>query len=283
MAQLTQLKHRIKAIETIKKITHAMRLISISTHARLKNKEAALLLYTHSLNSLYHTIKKEVPTWHHPVLNPTQQNGESRPLIIIIGSEKGLCGSFNTMLFQFLRATLRTYKNKPDVMVVGRKTLDYTNNIAIGPIIKTYAPLNMNTLSKTAENILLDIMAFPTPYTHITVISNKFRSFFVQQPHITRLIPFDPTTSHEQMLDTTNYAWEQDPEEILNIVTHQCVQATLHTLLFHSLLSEQAARFLSMDNSTRSAEGLLEVNKLQYNKLRQAKITKELTELTGGF
>src|SRR5271155_2798256 len=123
MAQLTQLKHRIKAIETIKKITHAMRLISISNHARLKNKEAALSEYTHSLNTLYHAIKKEVPAWHHPSLNPAP-NGESRPLIIIIGSEKGLCGSFNTMLFQFLRATLRTYKQKPDVLIVGKKTLD---------------------------------------------------------------------------------------------------------------------------------------------------------------
>lgn len=283
MAQLTQLKHRIKAIETIKKITHAMRLISISTHARLKNKEAALLLYSNTLNTLYHTIKKEVPTWHHPVLNPAHHNGESRPLLIIIGSEKGLCGSFNSMLFQFLRATLRTYKHKPDVLVVGRKTLDYTDSIAIGPIIKTYAPLNMNTLNKTADAIVHDIMHFPTPYTHITVVSNKFRSFFVQQPHITRLIPFDPSIPREHILDTTNHIWEQDPEEILNTIAHQCLQATVHMLLFHSLLAEQAARFLSMDNSTRSAEGLLEVNKLQYNKLRQAKITKELTELTGGF
>jgi F-type H+-transporting ATPase subunit gamma len=283
MAQLTQLKHRIKAIETIKKITHAMRLISISTHARLKNKEAALQLYTSTLNTLYHTIKKEVPAWHHPTLNPAPHEGESHPLIIIIGSEKGLCGSFNTMLFQFLRATLRTYKQKPDVMIVGRKTLDYIENVTIGPIIKTYTPLNMNTLSKTAEDIVHDIMNFPTPYTHITVVSNKFRSFFVQQPHITRLIPFDPVMPREHVMDTADYIWEQNPEELLTMITQQCVQATVHTLLFHSLLSEQAARFLSMDSSTRSAEGLLEQNKLQYNKLRQAKITKELTELTGGF
>ena len=84
-------------------------------------------------------------------------------------------------------------------------------------------------------------------------------------------------------MDTADYIWEQNPEELLTMITQQCVQATVHTLLFHSLLSEQAARFLSMDSSTRSAEGLLEQNKLQYNKLRQAKITKELTELTGGF
>ena len=218
------------------------------------------------------------------MLNPVpDHNGESRPLIIIIGSEKGLCGSFNTMLFQFLRATLRTYKQKPDVLVVGRKTLDYIDSIAIGPIIKTYAPFNMTFSPKWPNTIVHDIMTFPEPYTHITVVSNKFRSFFVQQPHITRLIPFDPPLPREHMMETTNHIWEQNPEEILNMITHQCVQATIHTLLFHSLLSEQAARFLSMDNSTRSAEGLLEMNKLHYNKLRQAKITKELTELKGGF
>jgi F-type H+-transporting ATPase subunit gamma len=283
MAQLTQLKHRIKAIETIKKITHAMRLISISTHARLKNKEAALTHYTNTLSTLYHTIKKEVPTWHHPYLNPAP-DAESRSLIIIMGSEKGLCGSFNTMLFQFLRATLRTYQQSPDVMVVGKKTLDYTGNVDIGPIIKTYSPITMSTISQTAETIIHDLTSLPVPYTHVTVVSNKFRSFFVQQPHITRLIPFDPAAPREHTpIDTTNFIWEQEPSELLDTITHQCIQATLHTLLFQSLLSEQAARFLSMDNSTRSAEGLLEVNKLQYNKMRQAKITKELTELTGGF
>lgn len=283
MAQLTQLKHRIKAIETIKKITHAMRLISISTHARLKNKESALSQYTNTLNTLFHTIKKETPAWHHPYLNPRPEQ-ESLSLIIIMGSEKGLCGSFNTTLFQFLRATLRTYTQTPDVMIVGKKTLDYTHDIPLGPIIKTYSPLTMSTISRKAEAIMNDIMSAPVPYTHITVVSNKFRTFFVQQPHITRLIPFEPALPREHItLDPTDYIWEQSPSELLDTITPQCIQATLHTLLFHSLLSEQAARFLSMDSSTRNAEGLLELNKLQYNKLRQAKITKELTELTGGF
>lgn len=283
MAQLTQLKQRIKAIETIKKITHAMRLISISTHARLKNKEAALIHYTNTLNMLFHTIKKEVPAWEHSYLNP-KHDAQARPLIIIMGSEKGLCGSFNTMLFQFLRATLRTYTHMPDVMIVGKKTLDYTDNVSIGPIIKTYSPLTMNTIAKTAETIVEDLMTMNTPYTHVTVVSNKFRSFFVQQPHITRLIPFDPALPREHInLDATSYIWEQQPKELLDTIAQQCLQATIHTLLFHSLLAEQAARFLSMDNSTRSAESLLETNKLQYNKLRQAKITKELNELTGGF
>lgn len=283
MAELTQLKHRIKAIETIKKITHAMRLISISTHARLKNKESVLTHYVQTLTLLFHTIKKEFPTWSNPHLTPAQ-GVESRPLIIIIGSEKGLCGSFNTMLFQFLRATLRTYPHAPDVIVVGKKTLDYIDTTHIKSIIKTYSPLTMHSLAHTAETITRDLLEAPVPYTNVTVVSNKFRSFFVQQPHITRLIPFDPTPAREQQpLNISEYTWEQSPIELLDVIAQQCLQATIHMLLFHSLIAEQAARFLSMDSSTRSAEGLLELNKLQYNKLRQAKITKELTELTGGF
>ncbi len=282
MAQLTQLKQRIKAIETIKKITHAMRLISISTHARLKNKEVALSQYTTTLNTLFHMIKKEVPVWHHPYFNP-KADLESRPLIIIMGSEKGLCGSFNTMLFQFLRATLRTYTKTPDVMIVGKKTVDYTQDMPFGKIIKIYSPLTMSTIALTAEAIVQDLISMPVPYTHVTVVSNKFRSFFVQQPHITRLIPFDPGTRDHSTLERIEYRWEESPSELLDDITRQCLQATVHMLLFHSLLAEQAARFLSMDNSTRSAENLLEVNKLHYNKVRQAKITKELTELTGGF
>lgn len=77
--------------------------------------------------------------------------------------------------------------------------------------------------------------------------------------------------------------WEHTPHEVLDILALQALEVTIQHLLFESLLAEQAARFISMDSSTRNAEKILEETILWYNKLRQAKITRELTELTGSF
>ena len=79
------------------------------------------------------------------------------------------------------------------------------------------------------------------------------------------------------------YEWEQPTNEMLDLLVHQYLETALYEACFQSLLSEQAARFLSMDSSTRNAESLLESTKLQYNKVRQTKITKEVTELSGSF
>jgi F-type H+-transporting ATPase subunit gamma len=107
------------------------------------------------------------------------------------------------------------------------------------------------------------------------------QNFFIQRPHIATLVPF----TQEKQLTTSShdYLWEQEPQHILDTLVQQYIETQLQSLLFQSLLAEHAARFISMDSSTRNAENLLEVNKLQYNKLRQAKITKELTELIGSF
>ena len=110
------------------------------------------------------------------------------------------------------------------------------------------------------------------------------KTFFVQKATITQLIPFDSasiTANTEQ--STEEYLWDETPNDILDKLAVQYIEAQFQHLIFQSLLSEHAARFISMDNSTRNANNLLAATKLEYNKVRQAKITTEITELTGNF
>ena len=110
------------------------------------------------------------------------------------------------------------------------------------------------------------------------------KTFFVQKPQEAPLIPL--TLKAEQELSNNqsiDYEWEQSPTSLLDELARQTILINLHYLLFESLLAEHAARFISMDNATRNAQALLEETKLQYNKLRQAKITKELTELVSSM
>lgn len=116
-------------------------------------------------------------------------------------------------------------------------------------------------------------------YASIIVISNGLKSFFLQKPQKTILLPIAHTTdvtTHEELGD---FVWEQDISSLYDAALKQYIEVNLHFQLFQSLLAEHAARFISMDNATRNAKNLLEKARLDYNKLRQAKITKELTEL----
>jgi F-type H+-transporting ATPase subunit gamma len=282
MAHLIHMRQRIKAIETIKKITHAMRLISMSNHARFKNKDASLKTYTQALNKLFHIVKKHAPSWHNEIVYP--HGNHKKTLIVLVGSQKGLCGTFNSALFKMFQAYMTKHPvHNPHYIAVGKRAVDFITSYTAahpGTLVALYPEFSGTTLSTLIAKIAHEIIESNRGYTHVLIASNKPKTFFVQKAEITLLIPF--ATHAEQAADNNHeYDWQQSPETLLDTLVHQCITASLQTLLFQSLLAEHAARFLSMDTSTRNAETLLEETELLYNKLRQAKITKELTELTG--
>jgi F-type H+-transporting ATPase subunit gamma len=283
MSELIQMRNRIKAIETIKKITHAMRLISMSSHSHLKKQQETLAEYTTMINTLFLKIQKHESQWTHPIIYPNQ-NGSTKKLIILIGSQKGLCGSFNNLLFQSFAK--QTNASEPvSIIAVGKKAVDYVNEKAPNTLIATYPEFNTGRLSTIAQSLSSTIMQQEIAYTSVTIWSNVFKSFFAQKPEQKKLIPFDTTDTQSIPIEITpeGYLWEHTPQEVLNNLAAQYIEASIYHTLFESLLAEQAARFISMDSSTRSAQNLLDETRLQYNKIRQAKITNELTELIGSF
>ncbi|HRN77620.1 MAG TPA: FoF1 ATP synthase subunit gamma [Candidatus Dependentiae bacterium] len=281
MSKLVHMRQRIKAIETIKKITHAMRLISMSTHSRLKNKQEPMTQYIEHIKTLFERIHTIVPEWHNQLLNPSPQT-PTKNLIILIGSQKGLCGNFNSSLFNFFNRSNSPYIHPYDIIVIGKKAVDFIQEVTNGNLIATYPTFGLRNLFTLSQALVDTIIHAPQPYTSVIMVSNKLQGFFVQKPHDTQLIPF--TLDHDMKQSSTEeYIWEQNATEILDVIAQQYLEAYIQFTLFQSLYAEYAARFLSMDNSTRNANNLLELTKLEYNKLRQARITQELTELTGSF
>lgn len=279
MSELVQMRQRIKAIETIKKITHAMRLISMSAHSRLKHKQEPLATYVQEFNTLFAKLQLLAPDWKNPILSSSSDHG--RTLIILIGSQKGLCGSFNTTLFHVCTQHITQLPTTPYLIAIGKKAVDHIHDFP-GSVLATFDQFSMNTLFVIAHDVANFISQTQPPFTRVEVLSNIMQNFFIQRPQIKQLVPF----KHEQQTTTTlgdDYLWEQKPQLILDTLVQQYLETQIQSLLFQSLLAEHAARFISMDSSTRNAESLLEASKLQYNKLRQAKITKELTELSGSF
>lgn len=287
MSLLIQLRYRIKAIDTIKKITHAMRLISMSARSRLKTKEEPLRHYIQTSGNLLAHLQANAPSWKNAVLHPSSAAGQ-KILIILIGSQRGLCGNFNTVLFHYLEKILaeqfRDNTTKIDFIPVGKKAVNYAEDNVHFHIVQKYMELNARTISEIAHALTEYLFTQPEPFTQVLVISNHLKTFFVQKPQKTQLIPFIASENPKKSFDTSDqYQWEQSPQQILDQLARSTIESELHYLLFESLLAEHAARFISMDNATRNAQTLLEETQLQYNKLRQAKITKELTELVSNI
>lgn len=287
MSLLIQLRYRIRAIETIKKITHAMRLISMSSRSRLKSKEDPLREYIKTSAQLLDRIKAHAPDWQNPIVSPGQSIPHN-PLIILIGSQRGLCGNFNTTLFHFFEKEVLKKPHKKggviQIIPVGKKAVQYIDDNPNYAVIARFSELTAKTIGSISHEILELLVHHDPKFTDVVVFSNQLKTFFVQKPHETVLIPF--VAEQEKTTEPANkedYLWQQSPNDLLDQLAYQTLEVQLHYLLFESLLAEHAARFISMDNATRNAQTLLEETQLQYNKLRQAKITKELTELVSNI
>lgn len=282
MSQLIQMRSRIKAIETTQKITHAMQLISMSNHSRLRDRKTYLEHYYQTIMDLFASLYARVPGWHHPFITPTVN---TPPLIVIIGSQKGLCGTFNTNLVHSIERDVRQEKiTHGDLIIVGKKVHEYfafQQKLSLPLTIQAhYDELTRITLPNIVESLFKAIMNRSQPYSSVMVYANQPVSFFVQRPQAVTLIPY----THQGTASVhDDFIWEDDPATILDAVALLAVKTSLHHLLMRSLLAEQAARFISMDNATRNAKKLRDAMLIQYNKVRQTKITKELTELSSGF
>lgn len=284
MSQLIRMRQRIKAIKTIKKITHALRLISMSTHLRLRSKKNALEAYKETLSFLFLNLAAMVPEWKHAMVKNSEKQ-QNQSLVILIGSQKGLCGNFNAELYGFFEEEfLKKAHSNFHIITVGRKAHDYVNFSRNIPLL-FFDDFSITNVEKVSNALAQFILENAENYTSIAVYANISKSFFVQKPRGVQVIPFavEPAVQGGNDFIADDYIWEQQSTVILDFLVKKLIHVTLYELLFQSLLAEQAARFIAMDNSTRSASKLLDSMQLLYNKMRQSKITGELTDLIGGF
>ena len=279
MSQLIQLKQRIKAITSIKKITQTMRLISMSSHSKLKKQTDAL-----------HRFRSEVT----PLLcalsdNTNISDSEAKPkhknLFILFSAEKGLCGSFNNVMYHYFNhhLTPQTLENS-HVISVGTKASQYLQQRSIFPLVE-FNKVLPNKLEVIAQDLYEKIIQIHKNYESVICLSSHPKTFFNLEARATTLIPIqqDPCSLLNK-INVDEYLWEQDRIAVKKSLFKVLLKINILLITTNSMISEQSARFLSMDNATRSAEDLLKTMKLAFNKMRQAKITRELIELiAGGF
>lgn len=278
MSQLIQLKQRIKAIEAIKKITQTMRLISMSSHSKLKKQSEAM-------RSLKDEIKPLLCAMVDQTVQPeANDNAKYKTLYIAFAAEKGLCGTFNNAMFTYFKQKLSPEAlQNSHVISVGKKTTTYLSQKGIDPIF-SFDKVLPNRLETIAQELYEKVLEIHNDYEEVICFYSEPKTFFVQHATKTTIFPVqqDPCDL-VQKIDLDQYQWAQNKKDVTKSLFHILLKVNILLILTNSMLSEQSARFLSMDNATRSADNLLKSMKLAFNKLRQAKITRELIELISSF
>lgn len=280
MSQLIYMRQRIKAIGTIKKITSAMRLISRSFHTRMYREQIHYKEYQESLSKIFKTILINAPT-ETASSSLLQKASSAKELLIIIGSQKGLCGSFNASLFYWIdNHKKELLSERYNFVVMGKRVTEHLRKNGIDNI-QTLSELKLTTISLLTQNLFTLITT--GGYTKVSTLSCFSKTLFSQECKEQTIMPFTLPKADSADSSSFDYVWSHDPESLIKTLVTMHVTEKIRTTLFSSLLAEHNARFTAMDNATRNAENFLNTMKLQFNKLRQAKITKELAELAGAF
>ena len=300
MSQLAHLRQKIKSIQTTKKVTHALRLVSMSLYAKLEKQDATLKYYTKKVRGLFTEHLQYAPDWKNQVLLPNDLL-DSNPLFIVVSSSRGLCGSLNSNLFRYLESSIFVKgQQKARYITVGAKAYKFIKEQAFGDIEYSYNELNSNNFITVADALVEKIINAPVHYSSVSLFGTERRSFVNQRPRKATIIPLIADQSkavessgigatEERINNVADHdhdeeiIWEQSNEAILEVLSMGYLRCSIIDMLFQSLLSEYSARFLAMDSSTTNAEKFLERLTMQYNKARQAAITKEVSELSAGF
>ncbi|MBP6869494.1 F0F1 ATP synthase subunit gamma [Candidatus Babeliales bacterium] len=278
MSQLIQIKQRIKAIQVIKKITHAMRLISMSSRIKMIKHSENLQFFRDEITPLLCSLEKV-----HPNIDENQRFAKN--IWILIASEKGLCGNFNNVIFNYFQSKLKTIDQADyNFIAVGKQAGDFLAQQGI-KVIARYDKLSPNQLEKTATHLYEFLLQHKSSYQTVTCFYNQSKTFFIQEPCKYQLLPVQAqkSCSITDNVNLEDYHWAQSPAHVLECIFQSFLKLNVLYILSQSMIAEQSSRFLSMDSSTRNAENLLKKMNLEYNKIRQAKITRELTELISSF
>jgi F-type H+-transporting ATPase subunit gamma len=284
MANTQALKARVRSVKSTKQITKAMQLVAASKMRRAQEATKASAPYSQAAQDLLSALASHNSVKDHPLFE--QRTIKSR-LIIVIASDKGLAGAFNSNL-------LRVYANelKDDVaarvqtssITIGRKASQFASRIKGTNIIGVYQDLadkpdsrELYTILDTARDLFVagEIDA-------VDVIYTKYISGAVQRAETVRVLPAGVTDEGEPAHAAQDVVYEPNAHEVLNGVTYRLIGAQLYQALLESRASEYSMRMVAMKNATDNASDLIDDLTLEMNKARQGAITQELAEISGG-
>ena len=283
MPSLKDIKKRINTVKNTQQITKAMKMVAAAKLRRAQDAAVAARPYAEKLQEVISNLARSEETDASPLLS---QRGRERALVVLMTADRGLCGGFNANVSKEAERFIRTNQQgfqDIDLIIIGRKGRDFLKRRVGDRIVKVHENITADVTYKTAQLLGEEIVSEyrAEKYDAVYVIYNAFQSAIVQHVTLEQVLPIEPreTAAEEEPVD---YLYEPQRGVVLDQILPKMVEVQIFRALLESNASEQGARMSAMDSASRNASEMIGSLTLQYNRARQAAITKELMEIVSG-
>ena len=285
MPSTKEIRRRIRTVQKTKQITSAMRMVAAAKLRRAQDAILAARPYAKRMYAVLGEIGRRHKDAEHPLLKPHAQPKVHE--LIVVTSDRGLCGAFNANVLKRAQATARELAaNGLRVVItpVGKKADEFFRRRKLGEIQRVWSGLgtiNIRYATELAEHLAKRYES--GEIDGATLVYSEFISALTQTPHADPLLPLTPAEAiAEAGAAALPFEIEPDANTLLNVLVPQALEFTLYRAQLENQAGEHAARMAAMESATRNSEELIDSLKLQYNRVRQAAITKELMEIVSG-
>jgi len=289
MANLKEVRTRIESVKSTQQITSAMKMVAASKLRKAQNAIIKLRPYASKLHEILQNLSKSIEDSKENAFSEVRE--ADKILLIIIASNRGLCGAFNSNIIKAANNLMATKYSKQfksgklEIFCIGKKISDYYSkeDYKIAEISnKIFDDLSFENVAPIAENLMKDFSE--KKYDRIEIIYNQFKNAAFQRLITEQYLPIvsDGQSDSQHQEVNANYIFEPSKEEILKELIPKSLKIQLYKAILDSYASEQGARMTAMHQATENAKEILKDLKLSYNKARQAAITNEILEIVSG-
>ncbi|MEK6410838.1 MAG: ATP synthase F1 subunit gamma [Acidobacteriota bacterium] len=294
MANLQDLRRRVRSVRNMQKITKAMKMVAAARLRRAQERVVAARPYASTMTRVLGRLAERAGDFHHPLLD---QRGDEHIVLALVTADKGLCGGFNTNLIKAAQHFIRKHPGKKvEIVTIGRKGRDFFRRRPVkilGEYINVTArAVDHEEAAAIARELMRMFTAEDSTIDKVFLIYNEFKSVMSQSVTTRQLLPVGaealggkpaaethPTGEGEVLID---YIYEQPPAQIFGDLLPRYVETQLFYALLESVASEHGARMTAMDSASKNAGEVIETLTLNMNRVRQASITREIIEVVSG-
>ncbi len=288
MPSLDDLKKRIKSVKSTQKITKAMKMVAAAKLRKAQESAEKGRPYSQKLQNIILNLTKSI---NDPENAPKLLVGTGKDqtyLCVVMTADRGLCGGFNSNICKLAKTNFKQFLNEGKnlkIITVGTKGLDQIKREYEKYIVKKFSfKENKNITFKEAEIIGSEILNLfnKDEFDKCILFYNNFKNVITQIPQAQQIIPAKDESEKVENGEPNFYEFEPDEDEILEDLLPKNISVQVFKAFLENAASEQGSRMTAMDNATRNAGDLVDKLTINYNRSRQASITKELIEIISG-
>ncbi len=285
MAAGKEIRGKIKSVENTKKITKAMEMVAASKMRKAQERMHAARPYSDKIRNIASNLAQANPDYTHPFM--TTEAGSKTVGIILVTTDKGLCGGMNTNSLRLLTNKMRELEGegvKVELTAIGNKGLGFLNRINARVVSKIVQMGDTPHLEKLIGPIKVMLDAYEEGRLDaVYLVYTRFVNTMRQEPVLEQLLPLSSDRlKADSGAHDWDYIYEPDAQVVIDELLARYVEALIYQAVAENMASEQSARMVAMKSASDNAGDVISELTLIYNKTRQAAITKELSEIVAG-